>query len=40
MNIIRAQFMHQHKDKAVYEREILEAHVDKPQVITEAGYTE
>lgn len=23
MNIIRAQFMHQHKDKAVYEREIL-----------------
>lgn len=22
MNIIRAQFMHQHKDKAVYEREI------------------
>lgn len=23
MNIIRAQFMHQHKDKAMYEREIL-----------------
>ena len=23
MNIIRAQFMHQHKDKAVYEREIV-----------------
>lgn len=23
MNIIRAQFMHQHKDKVVYEREIL-----------------
>ena len=32
MNIIRAQFMHQHKDKAVYEREIV---IDAPSLTQE-----
>ena len=36
MNIIRAQFMHQHKDKAVYEREIV---IDTPSLSQYDGKT-
>ena len=36
MNIIRAQFMHQHKDKAVYEREIV---LDTPSLSQYDGET-
>ena len=36
MNIIRAQFMHQHKDKVVYEREIV---IDTPSLSQYDGKT-
>ena len=36
MNIIRARFMHQHKDKAVYEREIV---LDTPSLSQYDGET-
>lgn len=36
MNIIRAQFMHQHKDKAVYERKIV---IDTPSLSQYDGKT-
>lgn len=36
MNIIRAQFMHQHKDRAVYEREIV---LDTPSLSQYDGKT-
>lgn len=36
MNIIRAQFMHQHKDKAMYEREIV---LDTPSLSQYDGKT-
>ena len=36
MSIIRAQFMHQHKDKAVYEREIV---LDTPSLTQEYAFS-
>lgn len=38
MNIIRARFMHQHKEKVVYEREILEAPIFIAQQNSESKY--